>query len=361
MATVRDVLIALERVAPSELALDWDNVGLQAGDPQASVIKAMVALDPSLAAVEHAVQSGAELLLTHHPLLFSPAKRIDTSRGTGEILSAAMRAGLNVVAAHTNWDHAENGLNDALARHYRLEDIQPFGNGPEIALATLVVYAPTGSEERLIEAMANAGAGCIGPYRRCAFTSFGTGTFEPLEGAHPAIGVVGRRQSVNEARIKMVLPVSRREAVVSAMRAAHPYEMVAYSLLPIIEGLPHPAGRIGQTRRTLGREAFLKEVAAVSAWGPDKPIDRVAVVGGAADSEWPAALAAGADVFVTGEVKHHNALAAAEAGLLIVAAGHYATENPGMEHLSERMMVELPGVTWTHVSPENGQSGRPWY
>lgn len=360
MATVRDVLSALERVAPAELALDWDNVGLQVGDPRATVFRATVALDASLASVNHAAESGAELLLTHHPLFFSPSKRIDTGHGTGEILSAALRSELNIAAAHTNWDHAENGLNDALARHFRLEEVQPFGNGPEIALATLVVYAPTGSEERLIEAMANAGAGCIGPYRRCAFTSFGTGTFEPLEGAHPAIGVVGRRQSVNEARIKMVLPVSRREAVIAAMKAAHPYEMVAYSLLPIIEGLPHPAGRIGDLPRPLSREEFLRAVGAKEAWGPEKTIERVAVVGGAADSEWTAALAAGADAFVTGEVKHHNALAAAEAGLLIVAAGHYATENPGMAHLASRMAREMPDIAWTHWSPETGEAGRSW-
>lgn len=360
MVTVRDVLATLERLAPAELALEWDNVGLQVGDPGAEVTHALVSLDASLLAVRHAARVGAQLLLTHHPLLFSSPKRLDVTHGPGAVVAEAIRHGVTIVAAHTNWDHAADGLNDALARHYALLDVHPFGTGPELALATLVVYAPKGSEERLIEAMAEAGAGCLGPYRRCAFTSFGVGTFEPLEGAHPAIGEVGRRESVDEARIKMVLPLSRREAVLAAMRAAHPYEMVAHSLLPIIGGMPHPAGRIGRLRRPLDLSNFLSHIGAHAAWGPKKTIERVAVVGGAADSEWTAALAAGADAFVTGEVKHHNALAAAEAGLLIVAAGHYETEDPGMAHLAERMMSEFPDVLWQHVGPEEGSAGRPW-
>lgn len=365
MRTVRDVLDALERVAPAELALDWDNVGLQIGDPSATVARATVALDASASAVCHALESGSQLLLTHHPLLFSPPKSIHTGRGTGAILASAARGRINVLAAHTNWDHAEDGLNDELARVLELRDVTPFGDGPEIALATLVVYTPTGTEERLIEAMSNAGAGAIGHYRRCAFVSHGWGTFEPIEGANPHIGRVGRRESVEEARIKMVLPLSRKNAVIAAMRAAHPYEEVAHSLLPIIGGLKRPAGRIGALPRPSRREAFLdllRERLGTTplAWGGAEVVRRVALVGGAADSEWSAALAAGADAFVTGEVKHHNALAASEAGLLVASAGHYATENPGMAYLARRMAAELPEIAWEHWSPNEGQAGKPW-
>ncbi len=364
-ATVRDVLDALERIAPAELALDWDNVGLQVGDPSAEVAKAVVALDPSLDALAHTRSTGARLLLTHHPLLFAPPKRIDTSRGAGRLVAEAMRAGVHVVAAHTNWDNAEDGLNDALAATFGLLDVRPFGSGGEIALATIVVYAPSGTEEAIIEAMSDAGAGAIGPYRRCAFVSPGVGTYEPLPGARPAIGEIGRRESVEEVRIKMVLPLTRRDAIVAAMKDAHPYEVVAHSVLPLAGGIKRPAGRIGVLPEPLAAEPFADHLAATLGvrplvWGPKRPIARVAVVGGAADGEWAAALAAGSDAFVTGEVKGHHALAAAEAGLVIAAAGHHATEEPGMAHLAARMAREVPSVVWSHYAPEAGEAGRPW-
>lgn len=362
---LRDVLDALERIAPTELAAPWDNVGLQIGDPAAPVSRAVVALDRSRDALAFAHETGAELLLTHHPLFFSPPKRLDLSRGEGRFVAEAIGAGIAVVAAHTNWDNALDGLNDALARALGLADVTTFGSGGEIALGSLVVYTPAGTEEPLIEAMSDAGAGSLGNYRRCAFISPGVGTFEPLPGAHPTIGEVGRRESVPEVRIKMVLPLSKREAVIRAMKATHPYELVAHSVLPLEGGLSHPMGRIGSLPDPLSPEAFLAHLestlgARPTAWGPRREIRRVAVVGGAAGSEWPAALATGADAFVTGEVKQHHALDASEAGLIFVAAGHHATEDPGCARLARSMRAELPAVEWTHYAPERGAAGRPW-
>ena len=363
--TLRDVLTALERVAPTELAASWDNVGLQIGDPSAPIARGVVALDRSFDALDFAQAETADLLVTHHPLFFAAPKRLDLSRGEGRFAAEAIRRGVAVVAAHTNWDNAQDGLNDALAAALGLVEVEPFGSGGEIALASIIVYTPAGTEEPIIEAMSEAGAGAIGPYRRCAFVSPGVGTFEALPGARPAVGSIGRREQVSEVRIKMVLPLSRRDAVVRAMKAAHPYELVAHSVLPLEDGVRHASGRIGALPAPLAPEAFLEHLRSSlgsrpTLWGPKREIRRVAVVGGAADGEWGAALAAGADAFVTGEVKQHHALAAAEAGLVIVAAGHHATEDPGCAHLAARLAEEVSGVGWIHYAPQPGAAGRPW-
>ncbi|MER3496509.1 MAG: hypothetical protein C4320_06890, partial [Armatimonadota bacterium] len=173
--TVADVLIALDEHAPRAAAFDWDNPGLQVGDPTTPVTSAVVALDPSLAAISFARDLRADLLLTHHPLLFSATKQLDLSRGVGERVGAAIAGNVAVIAAHTDWDLASPGLNDALAMQLGLADVTPFGRGKDVAMLRLVTYVPEGAADRLLDALAEAGAGTIGHYRRCGFWNHGEG------------------------------------------------------------------------------------------------------------------------------------------------------------------------------------------
>ena len=354
----------LQTIAPRELAYSWDKVGLQVGDPGRSLSRAVISLDRSLGAVEFAKASGAELLLSHHPLIFSPLSTVDSSTYVGSTVLALAKADIAFVAAHTNWDCARGGVNDTLCEALGIRNVTPFGSGSEVAEVKLCVFAPGSAVDSVLDAAAAAGAGVIGAYRRCAFTSSGQGTFEPQEGANPTIGKVGARESVEELRIEMVLPVQRRSAVEAAVRAVHLYEEPALDFLALQPRQALALGRIGEIEPTTLREFGDHVDAALNTrcwiWGEtDRKVTRVAVVGGGADDEWRAAQAAGADVFVTGEVKQHVALECVESGAAIIAAGHYATEQPGCAALRSRLAATMPDVDWLLFEPKAGTSGRP--
>jgi len=365
MPRVSDVVDALEQIAPSRFAFSFDKVGLQVGDPAAPISRLLVSLDRSRAAVQACIDQGAQMLVSHHPLIFQPLDKIVADQGEGGTVLELARHNIAFAAAHTNWDCAPGGINDVLANALGLQSVAPFGASTESPQLKMAVFCPQGTEQTVIDAAAGAGAGTIGNYSRCAFLSPGTGTFLGGEGSHPAIGSAGNIESVPEVRVEMVLPASARLAVESAVRAAHPYEEPAIDWYLVTPQAGYPLGRVGELPAPLPLGEFSSLVDRALAtrcwtWGdPSRLVRRVAVVGGAADGEWRAAHAAGADVFLTGEVKQHVALEAAEAGMPIVAAGHYATENPGSRRLAERLAHLLPEVDVRFFVPEPGFSGRP--
>jgi dinuclear metal center YbgI/SA1388 family protein len=364
-ADVQDVLDALERVAPSRFAFTWDKIGLQVGNREVPVEKAVVALDRSMSAIRFAIEQNAQLLLTHHPLIFDPLPTVTADTYEGRAIQNLIFYGIAHVAAHTNWDAADGGINDTLASLLQLQNVRKFGSSAGSDSYKLLVFVPQDSLERVIDACSAAGAGVIGEYRRCAFYTKGQGTYEASVHADPAIGKAGERTTTDEVRLEMICPARAAKAVISALDAAHPYEEPAYDLLAMAKGLAQPMGRIGESANEVSLEAFARTIDAslstrAMVWGdPNKTIRQVAVVGGAADSEWRVAQSAGADILVTGEVKQHIALEAAESGFAIVAAGHYATEHPGCRALRDRMDTEVPDVVWTVFEPASGQAGRP--
>jgi len=188
---VSDVLEAVEKLAPQALAEDWDNVGLQVGDPGAEVTRVLVALTPLPEVFEEAEEIGADLLLLHHPPIFRPLKSLDTSSYPGDLAARAVRGGISVLAAHTNYDAAPGGVSVALADALGLRDadqiIMPRGG-----MRKIVVFVPEGDVERVADALAGAGAGEIGAYTRCTFRTGGTGTFFGGEGSEPVLGEKGR-------------------------------------------------------------------------------------------------------------------------------------------------------------------------
>lgn len=366
MPFVRDVLKALEEVAPARFAGAWDKIGLQVGDPDAKVTRAVVSLDRSLGAVKEATRLGAELLLSHHPLIFAPLATVDTRRHDSRTVLALAQNHINFIAAHTNWDAAQGGINDALAQRLGLQDVKSFGSAEPVTDLLLSFTVPESSADKVIDAVANAGAGQVGLYQRCAFSHEGIGTFEPLPGANPTEGQIGTRSQVPEMRVEMALPERSQRAVVRALLAAHPYEAPSYHVIAQRSHPEQPYGRVGLLERPMRLREWIQSVDQVLdtrswVWGdPTKMIKRVAVVGGAADGEWIAAQRADADVLVTGEVKQHIGLEANESGLVITASGHYATEQPGVEALALRMSLAMPEIQWEVYSPPSGTSGRPW-
>ena len=366
MLTVRDVLRTLESFTPVRWAFDFDNVGLLVGSKKTTVTKIVTALDPSQALVARAVEEGAELVITHHPILWGGTKSItDTNDDTAFALALA-KHDISHIAAHTNWDAAPGGINDVLARLLGLQNLASFGAAASVPYSKIIVFCQQEQEDVLLDVMAEQGAGNIGNYRRCGFKAHGIGTFEPLPGSNPSVGRIGKSDEIEETKVEMICPTHKVSDVISAMIERHNYEQPAFDVIPLAPLEEQPCGRIGSLPTPITLQQFITEVdlalgGTPMAWGDSqRMVEKVAVVGGAADGEWRNALEAGADVFVTGEVKHHVSQEATKAGIAIVAAGHYATENPGMREMANQLKLRLPSIEVTHFEPPAGLFGRPF-
>lgn len=338
MTTVRDILGWIEDAYPPALAEDWDVVGLDCGDPDAEVTTVGFAVDPTDAVVAEARASGAQLLVTHHPLLLRGIKAVRADQPKGRVVMALLDAGIAHIGAHTNADHGVDGVSDALASALGLTELRPLVALPTPGLSKIVTFVPTEHADAVVDALADAGAGAIGDYDRCAFTSPGTGQFRPLPGAEPFVGTRGEVARVPETRIEMVLERRSKAAVVSALLAAHPYETPAFDLIDLasVES-PLGTGRVGVLPMPLPARRVAELLWAalpVTATGvrlggdPDRLVRTIGIVGGAGDGFLDAARAAGVDAYVTGDLRHHPAqdfLANAGAPVLIDVP-HFAAE-----------------------------------
>lgn len=348
-----DVTAFLDEIYPPTLAESWDSVGLISGDPDQAVRRIHLALDPTEATVNEAIERGADLLLTHHPLLLKGASQIPSTTSKGRILRAAIKADCAMFNAHTNADRARNGVNDALAECIGLHDTSPLVPADELRLEKIVTFVPHADANRVVDALAEAGAGAIGDYSRCAFLTGGTGTFTPGDAAHPTIGERGKAEVVDETRIEMVLEPRRRTAVIEALRAAHPYEEPAFDVLatvplPTDQGL----GRVGELATEMPLREFVAHLAQVlpsapvgirAAGDPNRAVRRVAVLGGSGDSHLQDAARAGVDAYVTADLRHHPASEhIADGGPALIDAGHWATESTWLP-LAARLLSERFG------------------
>lgn len=342
MATLADVTAALDELFPPSLAEPWDAVGLVCGDPRALVDRVLLAVDPTAEVARETVDGGFDLLVTHHPLFLGGTTTVAADDPKGRVAHELIRGGAGLFVAHTNADRARGGVNDGLADVFGLSDTQPLERMPE-TLDKLIVFVPLDAAEKVRSALGEAGAGRIGDYDCCSWSSDGEGAFRPLPGANPAIGEVGSLERVPETRIETVVPRAVRDKVLAAMREAHPYETPAYDVVPVaplagdtglgrVGDLPSPMTLAELTRRAA-------DVLPATAWGvraagdPSLVVTRLAVCGGSGESTAGAALAAGAQALLTADLKHHRALER-PAGLALVDAAHWATEWPWLVPLA---------------------------
>jgi len=362
MLTVGDVVAAMQRRYPPAWAEEWDAVGLVCGDPQALVHRILLAVDPAPAVVDEAIDWGADVLLTHHPLLLRGVHSVAATTAKGRAVHRLIRNDVALFAAHTNADNARPGVSDALADALGLRDLEPLVPQTE-GLDKIITFVPHGDTERVLDALADAGAGRIGNYERCGYLLEGTGTFRPLAGASPTIGSVGDVERVPETRLEMVLPRARRADVVAALRSAHPYEEPAFD---VVELAPFDArrglGRVGALPRAEPLDDFAARVAAALpstvagvqvAGDPATPVTRVAVCAGAGDSLLGAAAGADVDVYVTADLRHHPAGEAVEAGgPALVNVSHWASEWPWLA-LAAQLLVDDLDAQGTVVDGES--------
>ena len=363
---------------PPRDAEGWDQVGLHVGDPARDVVTGvLVSLDVTPAVLDEARERDADLVLAHHPLLFGPLRRLTPDTASGATALQAARQGCAVLAAHTNVDKAADGTSHPAARALGLLDLRPLEPMPAPAPPSqvkLVTFTPHAATDGVLQAMAAAGAGRIGDYTECAFTTPGTGTFRPGADSDPHIGTPGAREQVAEDRLEVILPAAALPDVVAALRRAHPYEEVPVDVYPTVPAPPvdpPPARGLGLVG-TLPAPTRLRDVARTLAEGlrfpslrlaaddPDRLVTTVAVCGGAGDSLIDEAIEAGAEVFVTADLKHHPALDALTMGLALVDAGHFATEDPAMDVVARTLTDAAHDAGLTAPVLRSTTSTDPW-
>jgi dinuclear metal center YbgI/SA1388 family protein len=350
LVRVAQIAEAIERIAPLALAEEWDNCGLQVGDPEAEANRVLIALTPLPEVFEEAEEKGADFLLFHHPLIFDPLKTILTSSYPGGLVARATRNGLAVYAAHTSYDAAPAGVSVALARTLGLGGplrvLSPRG-----AVRKLVVFVPEENVDAVAKALAEVGAGVIGDYTECTFRTRGTGTFRGGDETNPYLGEQGRLEEVEEVRIETVVSAHTVDLAVEAATVAHPYEEMALDVYPV-EGSPEGCGygRLGTLPEQLTAEELREHVSESLGFpsrlvaDPERLIETVAALGGSGGSFIPEAAASGAHAYVTGDLDYHDALLAESLGLTVIDAGHAATELPSLEPLALRLaeLVDVP-------------------
>jgi dinuclear metal center YbgI/SA1388 family protein len=334
LVRVADVERALDKSFPTEWAEEWDRVGLLAGDPAREVTGVVLALDPTREAIRSTVASGANVLVTHHPAFLKTPNWLTPGRGAAGVLFEALDSGVALVNAHTNLDRAPAaGL--LLPQMLGLKALKPIERST-MPMCVITVYAPRAHSKGITEAMAGAGAGRIGEYERCSFTSAeGVGAYVASANARPFSGSAGEGSSVDEVRIEMVAPRGRGRGVVAAARSAHPYEEPLITVADVEIGRSSARmGMLGEMPKTVS----LAELASSAArafgvtpriWGdPDCGLSRIATATGSASSLVGDVLASGAHALVAGEVRYHDALDAVENGLAIIELGHDVSEWP---------------------------------
>lgn len=340
----------METLAPTRLAASWDNVGLLVGSPDEALSHVLVCVDLTPDVWEEALSLGVSAVVAYHPPIFKAEKRFVA----GSIAFEAARRNVAIYSPHTAFDAAPGGTDDFLA------DVVGMGERRPLKLAAdkdaeykLVTFVPEAELETVASSLSMAGAGVIGEYSSCSFRTRGQGTFFGSEASNPAVGSAGTLERVDEVRLEMTVPIHRASHVIRALEHAHPYETPAYDLVRIAPSPTGPGyGRVGNVTGT--REEIVEKLKAalgishVMVAGPRRgPVHRAAVGAGACGEYFGEARAAGAEIFVLGEMRHHDALAAAKAGMTIVCTLHSTGERAALVRLVDRLAHRLPGVTVT--------------
>ncbi|MGV3467305.1 MAG: Nif3-like dinuclear metal center hexameric protein [Heyndrickxia sp.] len=325
-----EIIQLFESFSPKHYAMEGDPIGLQIGRLNQSVTKVLVALDVLEEVVDEAIEKNVQLIIAHHPPIFRPLKKIATDSPSGRVIEKLIKHDIAVYAAHTNLDVATGGVNDLLANALQLENVDVLVPTFEQKLKKLAVYVPIESENEVRSALGKAGAGAIGQYSNCSFTSEGIGRFFPGENTNPYIGEVGKLETTKEVKIETIFPDYLEKKVLTAMLKAHPYEEVAYDIFALEnQGPSLGLGRIGVLPESMNLEQFTQhvktalDVKAVRVVGNLKDtIKKVAVLGGDGNKYFQHAKFKGADVYVTGDVYYHTAHDMLNAGLNVVDPGH---------------------------------------
>ncbi|GAA4271111.1 Nif3-like dinuclear metal center hexameric protein [Aquimarina gracilis] len=329
---IKEVIQHLEALAPTTYAEGFDNVGLLVGDPDTKVTGILVTLDTLEIVVEEAIENNCNLIVSFHPIVFKGIKKFNGNNYVERVVMKAIKNDIAIFAIHTALDNALNGVNDMICEQLGLTDrkilIPQNGN-----IKKLTTFAPIAEAETLRSKLFDAGAGTIGNYDNCSFSTDGTGTFRAQEHANPTIGKIGKIHHEKETQIQITYPKHKEKNILKALFENHSYEEVAYEIITLENQNQNIGmGMIGELPEPMNELDFLKHIKNVFKTGCvrysellDKPIRRVAVLGGSGSFAIKNAIQAGADVFITADLKYHQ-FYEAEKQLLLADIGHYESE-----------------------------------
>ncbi|MBC7087171.1 MAG: Nif3-like dinuclear metal center hexameric protein [Tissierellales bacterium] len=344
---VRDVIEVVEKFAPLFLAEEWDNSGLQIGNLDTKVKKILLSLDLTEEVVNKAIEDGYELIITHHPFLFNPIKLLELNTSKGRLIEKIIKNDLNIYSAHTNLDLAKGGVNDALATLLELKETSILSPICDNSLYKIAVYVPKTHEQSILDALSKAGAGAIGNYSDCSFAVNGIGRFKPKLGSNPFIGELNKIEQVEEVKVEAIATKDILDNVITEIKKAHPYEEVALDVFKLENyNFQFGYGRVGNIEQMQLRE-FIElikikldtdKLLVYSIKDDEFPISKVAVCGGSGSDFITLAKKNGADLYITSDIKYHDAQLANELDLILIDAGHFFTEIPVMYKLKELIL-----------------------
>ncbi|MCR1848658.1 Nif3-like dinuclear metal center hexameric protein [Paeniclostridium sordellii] len=331
---LKSLIKQIEKKYPLNLAYDWDNVGLLVGDYENEVKKIMVVLEANEEVVNEAIEKEIDLIITHHPFIFSKMKKVTTQDLKGKLIHKLIKNNTSIYSMHTNFDIAFDGLNDYFVDLLNLKDAKILEKTNSEVLYKLAVYVPKTHLDKVRSALGNADAGHLGNYKECSFSIEGEGRFKPCEGANPYIGEEGALESVNEVKIETIVPQKILGGVINAMIKSHPYEEVAYDLYKLEnKGEAVGLGRYGKleekmTFKDLGmilkEKLDIKHLRVVG--NLEDEIFKVAIVTGSGADMVKKAFKSGCDVLITGDMKYHDAQDTLDMGMKVIDCGHFDTE-----------------------------------
>jgi dinuclear metal center YbgI/SA1388 family protein len=345
---IRAITDFLNNFAPLALQESYDNSGLNIGDPDEEVTGILICLDLNPEVLKEAKKTKCNLVITHHPLIFHPLKKITGETAAEKMVITAIRENIAVLASHTNLDNSFKGVSAVFANKIGLCN-QKVLSPLKGVLRKLVVFCPKDAADKVRQAIFNAGAGHIGNYDCCSYNIEGLGSFRGNEETNPFVGEKNKLHFEPEVRIETIFPAFIQSSVIDAMIAAHPYEEVAYDVYPLENEFPHAGtGIIGELDLEIPAGKFLpfiKKQLGVSqlryAEGKAKKIRKVAVCGGSGAFLICEALKKGADAFITADIKYHD-FQNASGQILLIDAGHFETERYAKELLKNILSEKFP-------------------
>ncbi len=352
---VKDIAKHIDTMVPTELAQDWDNTGLLVGDSNQDVKKIMLTIDTTKAVISEARQQRVDMIVSYHPLIWDGLKQV-TAKGLGSEVYQLIKSGISVYSVHTSLDVLTGGVNDGLADMVGIVDGKPIGDyvdNPAGDNYKLVVFIPVKAVNKVTNAIFKAGAGWIGNYSNCGFKTPGEGSFKPLAGARPSIGKKDKIESVEEFRFETIVPANKLDAVLAAMIKAHPYEEPAYDVFKLYSPQSQLGlGRIGQLEKPTSMRtiiANIKKTTRAKAIGivgdKSRVVKTAAVCAGSCGKIINSIIAQKADLYLTGELKHHQALAAQEAGLTCLCLSHSVSERFILKKFAKQLQKQLKNIT----------------
>jgi dinuclear metal center YbgI/SA1388 family protein len=345
-----EIIDRIEDWAPRDIAWDRDNAGLQVGSAGREVNKILLTLDLTEPALNEAIKQNCNLIITHHPLLFNPIKKIDTQKDpNSKLIEKLIKNDITLYSAHTNLDFTKDGVSFELASVLGLKNIR-FLKELRAGQSKIVVFVPSDAVDRVSDAIFSNGGGKIGEYTGCSYRTEGVGTFRGSAQSNPAAGEKEKFETVKEVRLEAVADTWNTGRIISEMKKAHPYEEPAYDIYPVSSSNKnYGIGAVGEIESELNMDQFLEYTASklntknLRYSGEKKSIKKVAVCGGSGSEYIKDAVKQGADAFITADLKYHAFQEAADY-ILLIDAGHYETEIFALDAVERYLHKSFSGL-----------------